>query len=589
MQSQRWWSGLWTTMAVCTALQVGSGRAAAQQALEAPWQQTDIGNVGLAGSATVGPDGDLFINGAGSDIWGTADSFYFVYQPLWDGEIASNSPSLQNTNPFAKIGIMIRDSLDPGSPHVILDVKPDGSVEFMTRSTPNGPTTFISGTGPSSHSWALHLVRSNGVIMASICFAATCQALGSTSFASGPALAGAAITSHDPSVLNHGVFAASPPYVLTVPQPWVSFDVGDVGLTGSAYFQNSTFTVAGAGADIWGASDAYHFVNSGLNGDGEIIARVTSEQAVNTYAKAGIVMTDGPDGTATTVILDVRPNGDIEFMARPTQNGQMAFLAGDTSAFPVWLKLVRSGDQFTGYTSPDPNNNWEMVGGTQVSMQPSALAGLAVTSHDTSALNTSTFDHVAVVSGNFYTDLDIGDVGAAGSFTDDGGGHYFINGAGGDIWGTEDAFNFWYADDVGDGYVSTRVMAIQDTNPFAKAGVMIRESTDPSSAHVILDARPDGEIEFMTRGATGESTTFIAGASATFPVYLILTQTGSTITAAMSQDASTWTTIGSTSVNFTPLLQGLVVTSHERGVLANGYFNVAAGLATLPPGKGRLD
>ena len=573
MQSQRRLSGLWTTMAVCTGLLIGSGRAAAQQALPVPWQQADIGNVGLAGSATEGPDGDLFINGAGSDIWGTADSFHFVYQPLSDGEIASNSPSLENTNPFAKIGLMIRDSLDPGSPHVILDVKPDGSVEFMTRSTPDGPTTFISGTGPSDHSWALHLVRSNGVITASICFAGTCQTLGSTSFASGPALAGAAITSHDPSVLNHGAFAASPPYVLTVPQPWVSFDVGDVGLRGSAYFQNGTFTVAGAGADIWGSSDAYHFVRGGVNGNGEIIARVTLEQAANTYAKAGIVMTDGTDGTATTVILDVRPNGEVEFMARPTQNGQMAFLAGSASPFPVWLKLVRSGDQFTGYISLD-GDNWQTIGGTQVSMQPSALAGLAVTSHDTSALNTSTFDHVAVVSANFYTDLDIGDVGAAGSFQDDGGGHYFINGAGGDIWGTQDAFNFWYSGLVGDGHVSSRVMAIQNTNPFAKAGVMIRESTDPSSAHVILDARPDGEIEFMMRTATGQSTTFIAGASATFPVYLILTRSGSTITAAMSQDASTWTTIGSTSVNFRPdVLQGLVVTSHERGVLANGYFN----------------
>ena len=47
----------------------------------APWQSVDVGAVGLAGSANEGPDGDLSISGAGSDIWGTADSFHFVFQP----------------------------------------------------------------------------------------------------------------------------------------------------------------------------------------------------------------------------------------------------------------------------------------------------------------------------------------------------------------------------------------------------------------------------------------------------------------------------------------------------------------------------
>ena len=89
--------------------------------------------MGLAGSATEGPDGDLFINGAGSDIWDTADSFFFLYQPIEDGMIRSNSPSEDATNPHAKIGLMIRATLDPDSPHVILDRQPDGSIEFMTR------------------------------------------------------------------------------------------------------------------------------------------------------------------------------------------------------------------------------------------------------------------------------------------------------------------------------------------------------------------------------------------------------------------------------------------------------------------------
>jgi hypothetical protein len=568
MHARKIFSGRWMPIAALTAWYLSSGVAAAQNTLPAPWQQTDIGDVGLAGSASQGPDGDFFINGAGSDIWGTADSFHFVYQAIEDGRIDTNGPSLEDTNQFAKIGVMFRQTLDPGSPNVILDVKPDGGVEFMTRATANGQTTFIAGVD-SSAGRTLHLVRANGIVTAMIC-GVTCQTVGSTPFVDGPVFVGAVITSHDPTVLNHGGFQGNLPRVLLVPDPWASYDYNQntIGLRGSAYFQHGTLSVQASGADIWGTSDGYHFVQNSLVGDGIVTARVTSEQADNPYAKAGVIAVWGDQ----TVILDTRPNGQIEFMARPVQGGAMSFIAGSAASFPVWLKLERVGDQFTGFISPD-GSTWQSVGSTSVSMNHGIYAGLAVTSHDVSALNTSTFDNVEVDSIGGFSDLDIGDVGAPGNFQDDGGGHLFINGAGADIWGTQDAFNFWYSGLSGDGEMSIRVMAIQNTSPFAKAGVMFRDSTDPSSAHVILDVRPTGDIEFMTRSAQGAATTFLAGASSTFPIYLSLTRIGSTVTAAMSQDGSTWTEIGSTSVNLGPVLKGLAVTSHQRGVLASGYFN----------------
>jgi hypothetical protein len=209
-------------IALLTTLHLTRGIASAQHLIDGgPWQQRDIGDVGLAGSATEGPDGDLFINGAGSDIWGTADSFFFLYQPIEDGVIRSNSPSEDATNPHAKIGLMIRATLDPDSPHVILDMQPDGGIEFMTRQVKGGSTTFVAGTGPAPHAWG-YLTRSNGTVTATLCAfnAPSCQTLGSVPFPSGFAYAGAVVTSHDPTVLNHGYFAASPPTVITVPTPW---------------------------------------------------------------------------------------------------------------------------------------------------------------------------------------------------------------------------------------------------------------------------------------------------------------------------------------------------------------------------------
>ncbi len=368
---------LWRASCASALLLIVTGGAASAQTgrppLPSPWQQADVGDVGLAGSAYQGPDADLFINGAGSDIWGTADSFHFVYQTIGDGKITSNYASLENTNPYAKIGLMFRLSLDPGSPEVILDMKPDNTVEFMTRSTQGGETHFIAS---HPHSGSMQLIRRDGIVTAIICgYPDGCQVVGSTPFPSGAALVGAAITSHDPTVINHGMFAADMPSVSPVPDPWTSYDVGTVGLSGSAEYGNGVFTVRGAGADIWGTADAYHAVTARFAGYGSMIARVTSEDAANMFAKAGIVMTPY-SSSSPTVILDVRPNGAIEFMARSTNGGSMSFIAGTSMSFPVWLKIDRIALQnsFTASVSPD-GKNWQFVGGTQVTMPSLINAG----------------------------------------------------------------------------------------------------------------------------------------------------------------------------------------------------------------------
>src|SRR5690242_11488520 len=101
------------------------------------------------------------------------------------------------------------------------------------------------------------------------------------------ALAGAVVTSHDASTLNHGMFPAAMPYVLSVPRHWQDYDIGDVGIAGHTRFSNDTFEVHAAGADIWGTSDSYHLLANYMKGDGEIVARVIAEDAGHDFAKAG--------------------------------------------------------------------------------------------------------------------------------------------------------------------------------------------------------------------------------------------------------------------------------------------------------------
>ena len=118
-----------------------------------------------------------------------------------------------------------------------------------------------------------------------------------------------------------------------------------------------------------------------------------------------------------------------------------------------------------------------------------------------------------------------------------------------------------------------RVTSVDNTDPYAKAGIMIRASTDPSAAHVILDVKPDGGIEFMARSAAGSTTNFIAGATRSFPVLFYLVRTGGTINGYVI-DGTQNTLIGSLSIDLpSDALIGLAVTSHVRGTLATATFD----------------
>ena len=61
-------------------------------------------------------------------------------------------------------------------------------------------------------------------------------------------------------------------------------------VAGDATLPSGTFTRDGAGADVWGTADAFHYAYRTLNGDGTIVARVTSIQNVHAWIKAGVMI-----------------------------------------------------------------------------------------------------------------------------------------------------------------------------------------------------------------------------------------------------------------------------------------------------------
>ena len=102
------------------------------------WTSTDIGPVGAPGT-TIEHGTHLSVTGSGADIWNTADAFRFVHRE-WpgDGSIATLVNFLDNTHAWAKAGVMFRETLSPGSKHVMLVLTPGKGLAMQYRPTTGG-------------------------------------------------------------------------------------------------------------------------------------------------------------------------------------------------------------------------------------------------------------------------------------------------------------------------------------------------------------------------------------------------------------------------------------------------------------------
>ena len=367
-------------------------------------------------------------------------------------------------------------------------------------------------------------------------------------------------------------------YRFTSPLPslWTNADVGNVGQPGSVVFDGSRVRIRGSGGDIWGAQDSFHYVFQSFLGSGEIAAKVVSLQNTSPFAKAGVMLRDNLDPSGAHVILDVKPDGGIEFMTRSARGGDTRFITGPKVSFPVWLRLARAQGMVTAYISQD-GFAWQALGSTTAPAGTlAAPAGLVVTSHDNSTSAEAIFEQPVVGLEWPWLHQDVGDVHLPGnaSFIN---GRYLVAGEGEDIWGPADAFHFMYQQHPLDVQIVARVLSELDTNPFAKAGVMVREGVSAESSHVILDVRPDGNIEFMRRPATGAATEFIAGATQPFPVWLKLVRQGMTVSGFRSADGSNWIPVGSTDVSMSDFTRiGVVVTSHTASAVNTAAFDHVA-------------
>jgi hypothetical protein len=174
-----------------------------------------------------------------------------------------------------------------------------------------------------------------------------------------------------------------------------------------------TYTMTGAGTDITGTADEFHYAYKMLNGAGSIVAKVESIQNTNDWAKAGVMIRETLDpGSAHAMAFITPANGAVlEYRtAAGTDNiGAAGQQTGITA--PHWVKIDRNiSGTFTASQSTD-GTNWQTLGSpTNIQMSANVYIGLALTSHDAALTNEAVFSNVTTtgqVTGQ-WTNQDIG-------------------------------------------------------------------------------------------------------------------------------------------------------------------------------------
>ncbi len=473
--------------ALSSALNVTTS-ACAPCNLPSGWTGADIG--GVTGQSSCESSGTYTIVAGGADIWSTSDEFRYTYKSLTgDGTITAKVNSLQNTDPWAKSGVMIRESLAANSAHVDCHVTSGNGISFQLRATTGGTTTSTIASGISA------------------------------------------------------------PYWVRVQRTGNSF---------SAFrsANGTTWTQVGTATTVTMASSVYIGLAATSHSTGNLGTSTISD----------VTIVSGGDTQAPTV-----PTG-LSASSVTTTSFTLNWTASTDNVGVTGYDVYRNGTLYGSTTTATSLAITGLTCNTAYAMTVKAKDAAGNVSASSSTLNVTTSAcSCSLPSG--WTGADIG--GVTGQSSCESGGTYTIVAGGADIWGTSDQFRYTYQTLNGDGTITAKVNSIQNTDPWAKSGVMIRESLAANSAHVDCHVTSGNGISFQLRATTGGTTTSTIASGISAPYWVRVQRIGNSFTAYRSSDGTTWTQVGTaTTVTMASSVYiGLAATSHLSGTLGTSTIS----------------
>jgi regulation of enolase protein 1 (concanavalin A-like superfamily) len=174
---------------------------------------------------------------------------------------------------------------------------------------------------------------------------------------------------------------------------------------GSGSLSDGVATVSGAGGDIYGSSDRFHFYYAEVSGDFDFSARLAGKTISATSAHTALMARASLAANSIHASVSQEGSGSTYLMQRASTGGSTTINIGNavTNTPPTWMRLTRSGNSIRGYISED-GVTWTEKGPITPALPDTVLLGFAVSnasSSATAALNVATFDNISgLLSGN---------------------------------------------------------------------------------------------------------------------------------------------------------------------------------------------
>ncbi len=367
--------------------------------LPSPWSAADIGAVTGAGTTDYNA-GTFKVISSGADIWGTADAFRYTYQPLTgDGTITAKVNSAENTGGWAKLGVMVRETLAANSKHAMVVVTPSNGVALQYRTATAGSSTNVAGAAVAAPYWVRMTRVGNLLTSYSSADGVTWNTVGSVTISMASTVyIGLAADANTTSLLNTSTFtnvtvsnnaptvataaAASPSTVVGNTTSLSALAADDHGEANVTYSWSATVKPAGAANPTFSAS--------GTN---------SAKNSVATFSSAGlytlqVTMTD-TGGLSVTSTVNVTVQQTVtSIVVSPTSST----INSGTS-----LQLAATAyDQFGAVLTSQPLFTWSVVGGGSISSSGLYTAPFAAATATVTATNGSVSGNASltVVSAN---------------------------------------------------------------------------------------------------------------------------------------------------------------------------------------------
>jgi endonuclease/exonuclease/phosphatase family metal-dependent hydrolase/regulation of enolase protein 1 (concanavalin A-like superfamily) len=330
------------------AAALAAGTASAQ-ALPAGWSTKDVGAVATVGVAT-SVNNVFTVAGSGSDVWGAADEFRFVYTQLTgDGSIVTKVSALDNVNAWVKAGVMMRETLNANSRHAFMLVSAAKGLAFQRRTATAGESSSTAG-GAGTSPYFVRLSRTGSTFKAEKSIdGVTWTTVGSQSITMASSIyVGLAVSSHVDGVLANATFehtTVQMPVIADPPQPptpaiirvlhWNLHHGNDPNNKWA--FPRQMEVIANANPDVISLNEVEKFNSSYGNIDQAAeIAKYLTTKTGKTWYQYMVVASGSTKGLGNAIISRFPFNSTDNCQLRTSRNAVHAAMTINGLPFNIW-------------------------------------------------------------------------------------------------------------------------------------------------------------------------------------------------------------------------------------------------------------